>query len=132
MGAKKISAKANKVGTLHASAAAHARPAQRAYNRTKARADSLTAKLKRARNAVKYEAANVNSWRKVAKGDSCNEIIAEDVHSDPIVDYGGDEVSDEEAERAIKQEEDAQKKYAKGKGTQESMSHKHAQHIHHV
>jgi len=54
------------------------------------------------------------------------------VHQDPIVDFGGDEVSDEEAERAAKQQEHAQKVYASIEKKKHAFTHKHAKHLHTV
>lgn len=127
--AEKISKAANKVGTLHKRLEGKAAHSKRSYENAKKRSDQLDAKLERVKNGVKYEAANVNVWRKVAKGDSCSDLIGQNVHEDPVVDYGGDEVSDAEAERAAKREEELQDK-DKNKEP-EAKTHKHAKHLTH-
>merc|ERR1712204_125737 len=111
--AKKIVAKANKVGTLRETLEEQANKSATERKQVEDRAKDLAAKADRAEDAVKYEAANVNVWRKVAKGDTCSDLIAEHVHLAPIVDYGGDEVSDEEAQRAQKRAEEAEKNWKK-------------------
>jgi len=111
--AKQIVAKAGKVGTLREKMEQDANKSATERKRVENRATDLAAKAARAEKAVKYEAANVNVWRKAAKGDTCSDLIAEHVHMAPIVDYGGDEVSDEEAKRAQKRAEAAEKDWKK-------------------
>mmetsp|Transcript_79325 Transcript_79325/g.157128 ORF Transcript_79325/g.157128 Transcript_79325/m.157128 type:complete len:431 (+) Transcript_79325:107-1399(+) len=111
--AKKIVAKANKIGTLRAHLEKQANKSAEKRKQYEEHATDLAAKAARAEKAVKYEAANVNVWRKVAKGDTCSDLIASHVHEAPIVDFGGDDVSDEEAARAQKREQDAEKNWKK-------------------
>jgi len=113
--AKEVVAKANKIGTLREALELAANKSAKAWKQADERAKDLVAKVARAEKAVKYEAANVNVWRAAAKGETCSKLIAAHVHEAPIVDYGGDEVSDEEAARAQKRAKQAEKEWMEEK-----------------